>query len=302
MWQALLRNWLIGQAQQKMRDAAMQAAAGDTGQAHAAPQSGAAQEPDPPQQSRDVCHVGIVFALGIEAGGLVDRLRGVIRTEGYGFTAREGGLDGRRLVIVESGAGREHAAKAAQALITGHEPRWVISAGFAGGLDERLAQGDILLPNQLVDTGGHQLDIDFRLDDEATKAQPHLHVGRLLTADRVIHDPGEKQQLGKKFGALAVDMETLAVAEVCRQARARFLAVRIISDAVGHELPKDIDHLVKQRTMAGRLGAAAGAIVRRPSSVKDMWQLKEDALIASERLAGFLVGIIGQLPKSPPAT
>jgi hypothetical protein len=29
-----------------------------------------------------------------------------------------------------------------------------------------------------------------------------------------------------------------------------------------------------------------------------MWQLKEDALVASERLAKFLVGVIGQLPKN----
>jgi hypothetical protein len=29
-----------------------------------------------------------------------------------------------------------------------------------------------------------------------------------------------------------------------------------------------------------------------------MWQLKEDALVASERLAKFLVGIVSQLPKS----
>ena len=29
-----------------------------------------------------------------------------------------------------------------------------------------------------------------------------------------------------------------------------------------------------------------------------MWQLKEDALVASERLAKFLVGVIAQLPKA----
>ncbi len=91
-------------------------------------------------------------------------------------------------------------------------------------------------------------------------------------------------------------MESIAVAEVCRDARARFLAVRAISDAVDEPLPEDIDYLVKRRSTAGRLGAAAGAILRRPSSIKDMWQLKEDALVASERLANFLAGVIAQLP------
>ncbi len=203
------------------------------------------------------------------------------------------------MVVVESGVGAEAAVRATEALIEGHEPRWIISAGFAGGLHEHLAQGDILLADEIVNTLGRQLAIDFQLDREAIAAQRHLHVGRLLTMDRVIADAAEKESLGRAHGALAVDMESLAVADVCRRGKTRFLSVRIVSDAVGHTLPKDIDYLVKRKTTASRLGAAAGAIVRRPSSIKDMWQLKEDALLASDRLAKFLTGIIEQLPKSP---
>ena len=178
-------------------------------------------------------------------------------------------------MIVESGVGRDAAARATEALIQGHEPRWILSAGFAGGLDDRLAQGDILLADQIVDASGHRLDIDFKFDRAAIDAQRHLHVGRLLTADQIIREPDQKAGLGRQYEALAVDMESMAVADVCRAATTRFLAVRVISDAIGHELPKDIDFLVKRRTTAGRLGAAAGAIVRRPSSIKDMWQLQK---------------------------
>ncbi len=78
----------------------------------------------------------------------------------------------------------------------------------------------------------------------------------------------------------------------------------MISDAVDDELPEDLDSLIMQRTTAGRLGAAAGTLFRRPSSIKDMLRLKEDALVASDRLAKFLDGVIQQLipPKvAPPA-
>jgi adenosylhomocysteine nucleosidase len=236
-----------------------------------------------------VCHVGVVFALPIEAGGLVDRLAGAIGTHGAGFVAREGGLDGRRVVIVESGAGQTRAAQATEALILGHRPRWIVSAGFAGGLDERVKQGDILMADAIADTSGRELAIDFKLGE----ASPRVHVGRLLTVDRVIRDPAEKRALGRQHRALAVDMESLAVAEVCSREKVRFLSVRVIIDDVERTLPRDIDLLVNKQTTAGRLGAAAGAIFRRPSSVKDMWQLKEDALVASERLAKFLVGVVG---------
>lgn len=271
-----------------MREAATQAAS------DAARQAQPAEKQAPPTQKPPVCNVGLVFALSIEAGGLVDRLSGAIRTEGAGFVAREGGLDSRRIVIVESGVGRERAARATEALILGHKPRWIVSAGFAGALDERLGRGDILMADAIVDPKDRQLAIDFKLQSESAVSS-HLHVGRLLTVDRVIRDPAQKRDLGKRHSALAVDMESMAVAEVCRSEKVRFLSVRVIVDAVDQTLPRDIDLLVKKKSTAGRLGAAAGAILRRPSSIKDMWQLKEDALVASERLAKFLVGVLGQL-------
>jgi adenosylhomocysteine nucleosidase len=212
--------------------------------------------------------------------------------EGAGFVAREGGLDGRRIVVVESGVGCALARRAAEALILGHQPRWILSAGFAGALDERLRQGDILMADTIVDAAGHELALDLKLESDAAR---RLHVGRLLAVDRVIRDPAEKRALGRRHAALAVDMESMAVAEVCRAEKVRFLSVRVIIDDVDRSLPRDIDRLLNTKSMAGRLGAAAGAILRRPSSIKDMWQLKEDALVASQRLAKFLVGVVEQL-------
>ncbi len=233
-----------------MRAAATQAAGEAFKQAQAEPPQ------EPPQPEKSVCHVGLVFALGIEAGGLVDRLAGVIKIEGAGFVAREGGLGGKRLVLIESGAGREAAGRATEALIAGHEPRWVISAGFAGALDERLKQGDMLMADAIVDASDRQLAIDFKLGGDS----PRVHVGRLLTVDRVIRDPAEKRALGARHGALAVDMESIAVADACRAAGVRFLSVRVIIDDVDQALPRDIDLMVKKKSTAGMLGAAAGAI------------------------------------------
>ena len=91
-------------------------------------------------------------------------------------------------------------------------------------------------------------------------------------------------------------METLAVADVCRREKVRFLSVRVISDALDDELPQEIERLLDQKSLASKLGAAAGAVFNRPSSVKDMWNLKEQAIQASDRLARFLASTIAQLP------
>ena len=52
-------------------------------------------------------------------------------------------LAGRRVTIVQAGAGRLAAARGTQALIRGHRPAWVISAGFAGALQPELRRGTL---------------------------------------------------------------------------------------------------------------------------------------------------------------
>jgi adenosylhomocysteine nucleosidase len=240
------------------------------------------------------CDVGIVFALSAESGGTEDLLSGTLTTKGDGFVAHTGSLDGRHVTILLAGAGREAAMRGTQALIRGHKPRWIISAGFAGGLRPELRRGDIVMGNEIVDISGRRLSIDLK--SESTSA---VHVGRLLTVNRIIREPAEKAALGATHNALAVDMESWAVGEVCRQDKVRFLAIRVISDTVDDELPEDLDRLIMQRTTAGRLGAAAGTLFRRPSSIKDMLRLREDALVASDRLAKFLESVIQQLIPAP---
>jgi adenosylhomocysteine nucleosidase len=297
----LLRNWLRHAAQQTIRQRVMETAQGQLQAAVEKPGSRQARRQSPAGQ------VGVVMALGIEAGGLEDLLDGLLTTRGHGFLVRQGQLKGRHLVLILSGHGRRSAARATEALITGHQPKWVVSAGFAGGLSPKLKRHDILVADHLVAAAGNRPAIDVELDPArlfgagsrfptARKAAaPGVHVGRLLTADRVVRLPGEKRALFREYGALAVDMESFAVAEVCRRRQVGFLAVRVINDAADDELPLDVEKLLAQKTRAAQLGAAAGAIWRRPSSLKDMYELKENALLASDRLAKFLAGMIGRL-------
>jgi adenosylhomocysteine nucleosidase len=106
----------------------------------------------------------------------------------------------------------------------------------------------------------------------------------------------ERRELAARHQAVACDMETCGVAEVCARDQTRFLPIRIISDAVDDRIPKEAEHLLKQKTLAGKLGALAGAILDRPGSIKDLWQLREDAIAASDRLARFLAAVAEKLP------
>ena len=245
----------------------------------------------PPQP----CDVGFVFAFGIEAGGLADRVADRVSMRGTKLVEHVGDIDGRRVAIVETGVGGEAAGTGCRDLIEVRHPNWVVSAGFAGALCPRLKRGHVLLADRVTDGAGRSLAVGLQLGEDATNASPSVHVGRLLTVDKLITEPDKKRRLGETHDALACDMESLAVAEVCREAKVRFLSVRIISDAVDERISPEVANLVQQKSLAGTLGAITGAVMRRPANIKTMWKLHSDATKLSERLAKFLRGVLPQL-------
>jgi hypothetical protein len=62
----------------------------------------------------------------------------------------------------------------------------------------------------------------------------------------------------------------------------------VINDTSDEVLPTDVEYLLGQKPGAAQWGAALGAVLRRPASAKDMYQLRENALVASLRLAKFM--------------
>ena len=110
----------------------------------------------------------------------------------------------------------------------------------------------------------------------------------------MIRTVAEKESLAQQHQAIAVDMESLAVAQVTRDHKTPFMAVRAISDDMSADLPPEILSIIGS-TGAVRVGAALGSLVKRPGSFKDMMHLRENAHSASKSLATFLDGIVHQL-------
>lgn len=282
----LLHQYLRQAAQQKLMEAVTTAAREEL-----------SRPPQPEAPPR--CDIAIVFALNIEAVGVLDAALDLDTTQNATFVEHTGPWQGRHILVAETGMGRAAAAAATADLIALYKPAWVISAGFAGALVDDLRRGHILMADPVCDLAGNELSVGFKLSPEALAQSKKLHVGRLITVDDVIRTERAKRELAERSKAVACDMETAAVAEVCRQQKTRFLSVRIISDGVDDELPPEIEVLAQAKGFARQLGAAAGAILHRPSSIKDMWQLREDAIRYSDWLAKFLAGVVPQLPGPP---
>jgi adenosylhomocysteine nucleosidase len=245
------------------------------------------------EQQPDFTHadVGIVHATAMEVAPFLARCERVRKYTGGDLVFRGGLLGQIRVALAESGMGPKPARRATQALIDGHSPTWIVSAGFSGALQTGMKLGDIVVADSIVDASGVGATIDLKMPANPAAG---LHVGKLLMLDRIVPTVAEKKSLGEQFGAIAVDMESLAVAKICREAKTKFLAVRVISDDLSADLPKEILSVVNSSGTV-RWGAIAGAIFKRLGSAQDLWRLREQATGAAERLATFLDGVVVQL-------
>jgi adenosylhomocysteine nucleosidase len=245
----------------------------------------------PPPAPADI---GLVAALPIEVGPLLDGFTRVRTYSAGRLKIVEGRCGGRIVAAVIAGPGRKAARRGAELLLAGHRPAWVLSVGFGGALDPSLERNDIVFATEVVDLDGLRLAIDLTPPSDDTPER-RITSGRILTVDGIVRTALEKADLRQRFGADVVDMETSAVAEVCSTRGIRFLSIRVISDEARTDLPVEVLSVLGA-TGSYRVGAALGAIWRRPSSLKDLWTLRDHALSAADRLAEIVPGVIAQLP------
>jgi adenosylhomocysteine nucleosidase len=235
--------------------------------------------------------VGIVAALPMEVAALIGRFANVRKYQGPRHRIIEGEIGGKIVALIVAGPGRPAARRATELLLVGHRPRWIVSAGFGGALDPALKRNAIVLPGEVIDEDGGQFSIDVAVPE----GSEGFGTGRLVTVDRVVLTAAEKAALRAGTGADVVDMETSAVAAVCHARGVRMLALRVISDAAGVDLPPEILSIMGP-TGSYRVGAAVGAIWKRPGSLKELWRLREQALGTARRLAEVLPAALARLP------
>ncbi len=189
---------------------------------------------------------------------------------------------GRRWLLVANGSG---AALARQAAETAHEREsvsCVVSVGFCGGLDPRLAPGDIFVAS------------DVRWMDGRSAVRPQMPDTRkffvrgiLISAGLVVATTDEKFRL-RRAGGDAVEMEAAGVAEFAASRSLPFFCIRAVTDTANESFALDLNGL---RDPAGRIRPprVVRAALRRPTrGIPELWRLWRRSRLAADRLAGFL--------------
>lgn len=148
------------------------------------------------------------------------------------------------LLVTCSGAGPLNAGFAAEQLITQGAQR-LISWGCAAALSPNLKPGDLTLAAQLIATDGTNLSIASPWHQHTQQLLGQyilLHAGSLLESIRIVANADDKQVLHRTTQAIALDMESVAIARVAQQHGLDFLAIRAIADPATMSLPLAINH------------------------------------------------------------
>ncbi len=241
-----------------------------------------------------------------------------------------GSIRDRDVFVVKTHAmGKVAAAAAAQLAIERHRPRAIISFGSAGALVEDLKVGDVVVAEELCqgDSGivttdgfrhigqteedGRELvgvrsyECDASLLDAAKgidRFTDHpgveigIRYGPVVTCDQFIISLEAKRDLFTRFGALVIEMEAGAVAQVARACGVPFIAIKSVSDSLDFEMK----HLASALKLSGESMPAvwfrrAKMIAAHPGAVREISTLGRDVKIASRNSAAFTCELISRL-------
>lgn len=169
------------------------------------------------------------------------------------LTAYEGKVGSNDVILMQCGIGKVNAALRTYALIETYHPDIVVNSGVAGGLDESMGIGSVLVANgvayhdvwcgpgteygaadgfpQILTPAVAAMDLMSAINAEQDCG---WHFGLICSGDKFISTPDEVQEIKSHFPhGLACDMESAAIAQTCSMCGVPFMVVRVLSDRPG---------------------------------------------------------------------
>ena len=181
----------------------------------------------------------------------------------------------------------------------------VIGTGVVGALSSGLKPGDLVLSDRilLIDGEGQVAEQVIAVSDSHLRAVGRslasagiaYSTGAILTSHRVLATGAEKRRAKDSTGAIAVDMETAAIAAEAAARGLPFVAIRAVLDEVDDEVVgaemADADGNVRPL-------AATSYLIRNPATMLKLPRMIRNLSRATAAIADALTAIAheGQAP------
>jgi adenosylhomocysteine nucleosidase len=199
--------------------------------------------------------IAILGAMDEEITLLKQSINGLVEHQHAHLTLYSGELNGIEVVLVKCGIGKVAAAVATTVIVDKFAPDYVVNTGSAGGFDQALSIGDVVIANEVVH---HDADLthfgyalgqcagmpetyicDATLINAAEKAasilgEVNTKRGLICTGDAFIGSDEAAAKLLADFPAIAAaEMEGVAIGQTCYLLNVPFLVIRSLSDIAG---------------------------------------------------------------------
>lgn len=192
--------------------------------------------------------IGIIVAMHKELELLLPLLQNSEESRMGGCEFHRGKVGRHDVIAMQCGIGKVNAAIGTLTLVNSFLPDFVINSGVAGGADQSISVMDVVAgarvayhdvwcgpESELGQVQGLPLYFEGakRLLDLVPDREG-IHKGLICSGDQFIDTLDAVSRIKGNFPeALAVDMESGAIAQVCHLNKVPFLALRVISDSPG---------------------------------------------------------------------
>ena len=192
--------------------------------------------------------IGIIVAMRKELDLLLPLLKDSEESRMSGFEFHRGKIGKHDVMVMQCGIGKVNAAMGSLMLVNHFAPNFVINSGVAGGADKSVNVMDVVAGARVAyhdvwcgpesELGRVQgLPLYFEGASKLLDLLPErddIHKGLICSGDQFIDKMEDVERIKGNFpDALAVDMESGAIAQVCYLCKVPFLALRVISDSPG---------------------------------------------------------------------
>ena len=231
----------------------------------------------------------VTFALPAESSAFIRLLKNVTRDGAVvrgELKHRTSNIQHRtsNVCVLHTGVGAARCEERLGNFLRNEKPELLIASGFCGGTKDELHPGDLVIADNASD-----------LSKKARAILPSAVVGRFHSADRIIDPAVDRYEIGRKHGAIAIDMETETIARLCAEQLIPMLALRVVSDSPAAPFPAPSGVLFDIKKQHTSFFLLFSYIARNPGSAIDLAQFAKQIARAKTKLADALFAVIYQL-------
>lgn len=186
------------------------------------------------------------------------------------------------LHVLVTGMGSRNAETSVQKFLVAHHPRWIVTAGFAGGLDPRLPRGTVAISS---DPGF----LDVAVSNGSRLRPVSFHESR-----RVIQTTAAKAELHRVSACHAVDMESQTIRRISMARGIPSATIRVVSDDASEDLPLDFGALMGPDDRIDWVRLAL-TLLGSPSLIPRLIRFQGRLRPCANSLARALVDVLGTL-------